>query len=252
MIAYFENELKNLKTLSPCEETNKVFTQLYNYCTESRKDFIKITPKVREINHICSNAEYQMELYYANQIIHSENPKEALANFIYFDNYKKLSALEYNNIILFQDKIQTMLFIWSGPLPLSAILYAQNYDIEITLMDISESALEISQKLILKLGLENKFHFISGDAQNIQTEKKYDVVIGASLIFENDFQQQILENIYKNISCNYFLVRSSNGIRQLMYKKVEKKFLNKYFQILLEIHPKNELVNSIIITKKYA
>jgi 2-polyprenyl-3-methyl-5-hydroxy-6-metoxy-1,4-benzoquinol methylase len=119
-------------------------------------------------------------------------------------------------------------------------------------MDISESALEISKKLILKLGLENKFHFISGDAQNIQTEKKYDVVIGASLIFENDFQQQILENIYKNISCNYFLVRSSNGIRQLMYKKVEKKFLNKYFQILLEIHPKNELVNSIIITKKYA
>lgn len=252
MIAYFENELKNLKTLSPCEETNKIFTQLYSYCTETKKDFIKITPKVREINHICSNAEYQMELYYANQIIHSENPKQAVADFIYFNNYQKISALEYNNLTFFKEEIKTMLFIGSGPLPLSAILYAQNYDIEITLMDISESALEISKQLISKLELEHKFHFICGDAQTIQSETKFDVAIWASLIFESDFQQEILENIYKNISCDYFMVRSSNGIRQLMYKKVEKKFLKKYFQILLEVHPKNELVNSIIITKKYA
>lgn len=251
MITYFETELKNLKTLMPCEETNKIFSQMYSYCTQSKKDFIEITPEVKSINHICSNAEYQMELYYANQIIHSENPNEALKNFIYFDNYKKLTTLEYNNLAFFKQDIKTMLFIGSWPLPLSAIMYAQNYDMEITLMDISQWALEIAKNLIESLGLENKFKFICADAKDITGLEKFDIIVWASLIFENDFQNEILANIHKNLSCDYFLVRSSNWIRQLLYKKVEKKYLRKYFQILLEVHPKNELVNSIIITKKY-
>ena len=70
MISYFENELKNLKTLLPCEETNKVFTQLYNYCTESRKDFIKIAHHKIVINKF---RDISQELWYFNIIDHKTN-----------------------------------------------------------------------------------------------------------------------------------------------------------------------------------
>ena len=39
-------------------------------------------------------------------------------------------------------------------------------------------------------------------------------------------------------------------MRQLVYKKIDKKILKKFFKEELIVHPKNEIVNSFIILTK--
>ncbi len=253
MITYFNKELKSLKDLFPSESTNSIFNKLYTYCVEKKNDSIKITKEVEEINIICWNAEYEMEKYYAQNIINSNIANRALEDFIYYKNYSDLTQLEYLNMSFFHKNIKHILFLWSGPLPLSALLLAQKFGIHFTLVDISQEALEISKELIYKFNLENLFQFVQADVKDFRSDRTYDFVIWASLLFQNDSknQENILQNIQENINFSYLLVRSSSWIRQLLYKKIPKFLLKKYFKILLEIHPKNELINSIIILQKY-
>jgi len=46
------------------------------------------------------------------------------------------------------------------------------------------------------------------------------------------------------------LTRTSDKTRQLLYKKIDENVLKQYFNIQLIIHPKNEIVNSIILSYK--
>lgn len=251
MVSLFYEKLINLDDLSPNIKTNEVFTNLYNYCISQNNTELQICDKVLKINQICAEAEYKMELFYANKIINSTKAKIELNNFIYYKNYQDLGELEYLNLFFLNKNIKNILFIWSWPLPLTAIILALNYDLKITLLDISSEAINISKKLIEVLWLSNNFDFVCNDILDYKTHKKFDVVYLASLVCQNTNNENIFKTINKNISFNNILVRTSSWIRQLLYKKIDENIFNKYFKILLKINPENDIINSFIIAKKY-
>lgn len=252
MILHFHKELKELKNLAPSQWVNALFRRLYEYCIHHESDLLKITPEVEEINSICANAEYELEMDFAKKIIQSDSPEMILESFLYYQNYLNLVQLEYLNMSFFQPNISHILFLGSGPLPLSAIILAQRYHLHITLVDVSKQALEISKQVIQKLNLEKNFDFICEDATTYSSQKKYDFVIGASLLFQTKWSENhILKNIKQNLFFPYLLLRSSDGFKQLLYRKIPKTTMKKHFDILLEIHPRNEIINSIFILKNY-
>lgn len=107
------------------------------------------------------------------------------------------------------------------------------------------------KELVKKLKLEDKITFEQKNILDYKDEKKYDLVYSASLIFWNDNQENILKNIKNNLNFDKLLVRTSDGARQILYKKVDEKILEKYFKKELIVHPKNDIINSfIILTKK--
>jgi len=75
--------------------------------------------------------------------------------------------------------------------------------------------------------------------------------MSAAMLFTDGNQTELFENI-SQLQTKYFLFRSSVGKRELLYRKLSTTKLQKNFQVLLEIHPKNELVNSIVIAQKRA
>lgn len=248
-IEIFYKKLKKISNLRPTPETNKIFSELCDFCRENDEKKIKIDKKILEMNEICAKAEFEMEKFWSEKIGKSENPEEELKNFPYFKNYIDLTNLEFLNAKFLKNNIKNVLFIGSGPLPMSAIILAKDYWINCTLVDISPEAIELSKNLIKKLNLENFFTFINSDIKNFKTEENFDLVYGASLIFWNYKQEEILKSI-KNINFSKLLVRSSHWTRKVLYKKIDKKLLQKYFKTELIVHPKTDIINSFIFLSK--
>lgn len=240
-------EITSLQDLKPNIHTNTVFSKLYKaviwwefsgeYC-EHKKHLLQNT---------CSRAEYEMEKYYAEKIINSELKIE---DFIYIDNYEKLVELEIHALKNFWKIPQKMLYIWGGPLPLTAIWYAQIYDVKITILDNSLEAISLGKKVIQSLWLEHKIDYRYWDASNYDSDEKYDFISVASLVFTHTNLENILQNLQK-FSFKTLLLRSSDGARELLYKKLPLHILEKYFKIVFQHHPKDEIINSIILLKKY-
>lgn len=244
-------EIIKIEDLRPIPETTSFFVNLCNFCRKS-DDITKeksINKKIHKINEICAESEFQMEKFWSEKIGKSENPEEELKNFPYLKNYIDLTNLEFLNAKFLENDIKNVLFIWSWPLPISAIILAKDYWINCTLVDISLEAIELSKILIKNLWLEKYFSFVNSDILTYETEEKFDLVYGASLIFWNDKQEEILKSI-KNINFSKLLVRSSHWARKILYKQIDKKLLQKHFKTELVVHPKTDIINSFIILSK--
>lgn len=101
----------NLKSLEPCKETDTFFTELCEYIKKDDFKDIKITQEIREINTRCALAEYELEKYWNAKIVDSKNPRCAIRDFMYYDNYLKLTKLEIINAIHVFGDIRKVLFI---------------------------------------------------------------------------------------------------------------------------------------------
>lgn len=247
MLEEIYEEIEKLDNYIPCNKVNSIFSKLCNYCikNDSLYENIYWDNKILNINKICAKAEFEMEKYYNNNIQNIYDLKE----FIYYKNYEDLSELEYiNTKFLFKNEFKNILFIWWWPLPLTSIILAIKYNINSDIIDIDEESVNISKNLIEKLWLEDKINIFLGDAKTYKNNKKYDVVYIASLVFLDD-NDEILKNI-KNIDSKLFLTRTSHWLRQILYKKTDEKIIEKYFKTELIIHPKNDIINSILILTK--
>ncbi len=248
MVKKIYENFKKLKSLSPSKETNKVFSELVNYCISNDTN-IEYNDLVKGINNYCSKWEYELEKYTTEKILSSSNPKEELKRFEYYQNYEKLAKFEYTNSKLLIDKIKNVLFIWWWPLPLTSIILYYKYWIKSVIVDFNSEAIDLSRKLIKKLKLNNYIKVIHWDAKTYKNTKNYDLCYIASLVFWSNEHKGIIENI-KKIDFKLLLTRTSHRTRQLLYKKVDENILKQYFNIQLIIHPKNEIVNSIILSYK--
>ena len=211
MINNFYKRLKNLNDLKPNNETNELFSELCKYAIENNRS-LKIDKKILEINEICAKAEFEMEKFWV-------------------------------------EKIKNVLFIGWWPLPLTAIILSKKFWVNCKIIDYNQEAINLAIKLVDKLGLKEKISFVKSDILDYSDTEKYDLVYWASLIFWNDNQENILKNI-KNLNFSHILLRTSHKMRQLVYKKIDKKILKKFFKEELIVHPKNEIVNSFIILTK--
>lgn len=248
MIKYFYNKLTSLNDLSPSPLVNNSFSELCCYVINNDFD-VKDSFEVDFINKTCAKAEYELEKYYSKIISWSNNPSDELYNFPYYDNYKKLVKLEYLNMSYFKDNIDNILFIWWWPLPLSSIILANEYGIKSTIIDIEDEAIDLSKKLISSLWLEDLIIIKKWDAISYTDNYQYDICYIASLVFLSENINSILTNINK-INFWFILSRTSDGSRKLLYRSIDIDLYKKYFDIKLIINPKNEIVNSFILSTK--
>jgi len=244
MIEFFIKEGKKLNDLKPNKETNNYFNNLCNFC---QKNDLHINEDENTffLNNLCAIAEFEMEKYYSNLIINSTNPEEELKNFIYYNNYDKLTTLEYLNSKSIKDNIKEILFIWWWPLPLTSIILYKKFGVKSYIIDNNLESIEISKKLINKLWLDNFITIEFNDAKKFKTDKRFDWIYLASLLF-TFWEIEIIENV-KNLNFNFGIIRTSYNTRKLLYKSVDENIVKNYFNIEYVIHPKNDIINSIIL-----
>lgn len=121
-----------------------------------------------------------------------------------------------------KDKV---LFVGSGPFPITAILVHELTHSQIDCVEINKSSAELSKRVIDYLNYSDSIHTINKDALDIDYSE-YTVIVIAILAKPQD---KIIEVIWKQISQGSRIIyRTPDLIRQAFYEKTKVNILKKY------------------------
>ncbi len=248
--------LKQADSLYPDEQINALFSALVGLVQthdavryENALAQFNLACLVADSQYLCGLGEYALELYWARKIREAWEPRSVLQQFPYLANYEKLVRLEVKSSNLTATK-KKVLFIGSGPLPLSAFVLAEKYGMQVDCLDKSNEATTCGATLANVLGI-NQVYFINTAIEHYLDLASYQtIILGALVGTDSQEKERILEHLHTQIQPGTkVIVRSSHGLRELLYPGIEIHRLT-YWHIENVIHPKDDLINSVIVLCK--
>lgn len=217
-------DAKTAGALSPTNaKLNIVLKTLVKHVEMSSDDsYATITNGINmtELWSLLAEAEGQMEAFWAREIV---DDVASIEDFPYFDNYQLLTQREHRAIIKAMasgmPKPKRLVFIGSGPLPLSAMLLAQQLDLPTLCIDCDEQAAKLSIDVISNAHPGGYLAVESCNGTDVEFHCN-DLVFVAALV---DDKQDILERASKTET--HVAVRDATGIRRVLYPELELSHL---------------------------
>ncbi len=121
--------------LAPEPATNELFGRLVALAVDPAAardaDAVLGDPTVARLlaslRHLCADGEFELERSWARRVVDHPDPGAELARFPYHQNYGDLTRLEHHTVAgLTASPVRRVLFIGSGPLPLTSLLLAEH------------------------------------------------------------------------------------------------------------------------------
>jgi len=213
-------------------------------------------PMIAEIHQnlltICAVGEYELERHWAEIVITAARPTATLRRFPYYQNYQKHTDLEgwlLRN--LSRRQIKRALFVGAGPLPLTSVLLTGKLRIRIDSLDVSHEACQLARSVIRRLAVTDKVRIQHADVRDLANLVDYDAVVVAALAGLSALDKaQLIEHIRKSVrpGC-LILLRSAENLRRLLYPRVQAHDLVG-LDSRFAVHPRNEVINSILAVEK--
>ena len=241
-------QVTTLADYAPSPAVDSLFSALVSKAIDPFGDEMLSKKQCGCLQKICAHAEYEMEKYWAQEIIAGN---KTLNDFPYYGNYTDLTRLEWNALNSCADHTDhRVLFVGSGPLPMTAIILALNHGVHSTLIDNDPVAVALSQTLLQTLNLQHMIDVVCAEGSLFDTYEDFNVIFVAALAGSDASQKEkIFEYIQKKTSTHcHIIARSSWGKRKMLYPPLPKK-VYRLFKPLIEISPYNEIVNSVVILK---
>jgi nicotianamine synthase len=256
-------QISSLESLKPSKNVDTLFTQLVLTCIPSYPNFdVTTLPKtIQEIRSklikLCGEAEGHLETHYSTILGSYENPLHHLNIFPYYSNYLKLGLLEYTILSRHVgDAPEKIAFVGSGPLPLTSIVLASNH-LNSTVFhnyDINGFANSNALRLVSSdPDMSKRMVFHTSDILDVTSAlKEYEVVYLAALVgLDKEGKNRIVDHLAKYMAPGALLMlRSAHGARAFLYPVVEPCDL-RGFEVLDVFHPTDEVINSVVIARKY-
>lgn len=255
-------KISSLESLKPSKDVNMLFTQLVLTCMPpSPIDVTKLCKKVQDIRskliRLCGEAEGLLESHFSAILGSYENPLDHLNLFPYYSNYIKLSLLEFTILGQHCTHVPSRVaFVGSGPLPLTSIVLA-SYHLTTTSFhnyDIDPSANSKAFRLVSSdPDLSNRMFFHTTDIMNVSNGlKDYEVIFLAALVgMDKEQKIRVIDHLAKYMAPGALLMlRSAHGARAFLYPVVDPCDL-RGFEVLSVFHPTDEVINSVVIARKY-
>jgi 16S rRNA G527 N7-methylase RsmG len=241
------NQISNLPDLKPSEPVNLLFSKLISDVVNKEIKQNLCTNNLCRLQQYCGKAEFELETNFVEWLLNKTKLQfRDLHEFEYFNNYQELTNWEHEKILIHSNKSpKKILFIGSGPFPLTGILLGQISDYEITLLDRDSSAIKLSKSLIQKLSLQN-INIVQNDIRDYQHIADHDVIIVAALVGENEIESvNIINHIFKQANKKTLIIaRTTHGEREVLYRKINTdKLLGKPIH---QIAPNPQIINSIL------
>ncbi len=206
----------------------------------------RLAPRLRAL---CARGEGQLEHAWANRIVAGRPPREELARFPYFGNYRQLSRMEIGILAsALPRRVRSLAFVGSGPLPLSSLYLAGELDVAVDNFDHDPVALQAGAEVSAALGYgELGFHEADVLAADLSG---YDVVVLAALVGDTfEAKRRVLRHLAATMRPGaVLLARSARGLRTLLYPPIDRTALDG-FEPLTEVHPVNDVINSAILAR---
>jgi hypothetical protein len=183
-----------------------------------------------------------MEMYFGG--------KRDYKKFDFYPKYKKLLQFDtkYLRKSIIDRKYKKLIFIGSGPLPLSLKLIRLNIPKEG--YDISKEAINVAKKSIPKDIFGRKIIYKEGNFFDFKIKEKSPLIVYVAGLIRNkkDGLKRLITKLPKG---SLLIVRTvAQDRRGFLYEKIQKKSLYRYGEVKEFIPTKNsEIINGIIIVK---
>ncbi|KAL2345615.1 hypothetical protein Fmac_006900 [Flemingia macrophylla] len=255
-------QISRLESLKPCKNVDMLFTELVLTCIPpSPIDVTKQNKRVQEVRshliRLCGEAEGHLETHYSTILGSFDNPLDHLNIFPYHSNYLKLGLLEFTILSQHCTHDPTKIaFVGSGPLPLTSIVLASHHLPSTTFhnYDIDPFANSNATRLVSSdPDMSRRMVFHTTDILDVNNVlQEYEVVYLAALVgMDKEGKNRIIDHLAKNMAPGALLMlRSAHGARAFLYPVVDPCDL-RGFEVLSVFHPMDEVINSVVIARKY-
>ncbi len=190
-----------------------------------------------------SESEYQMELFESRRLCgESGAGLSALAQYEDWEKYESLVGHELEQLSKQPQPAEAgipIVFVGSGPLPLSAILIHILKKEIVYCLDIDPDACEASTALLERIGLAHNIHVVKEDGAKFDYHPFQRIFI-ASLVPD---KQKVLEQIRRTRPDALVAVRTVEGMRQLMYEALSEETMeSEGWELLARTSPEGSTV----------
>ncbi len=256
MLADTCNKILSLTNLEPTEETTSLFRLLDEEIVEAPADtkFTLADEDARQLRYNYAVVEGLQESKWVKEILASSTPEKTLMSYPYLVSYtdliqKELDLLKVTGLTLTNSS--RVLIIGTGPLPMTAYLIHKATNAIIDHVDIDGDAIHDAHEFTSIFGIQGEC--IQSPGENYNTNHVYDLILIASLAGSNTQEkQEIISNTISSLKpTGRFLLRSSHGLKSLVYPEVHKEHL-KGVELLIDYHPDGEVLNSVLLFQKRA
>ncbi len=162
--------------------------------------------------------------------------------------YKRFQSLISKELKLLEgNDFQNLLFIGSGPFPITAILLNKISGKPIDCLERDEESAKVSRKILQNLGLADQINVYLGDGGRYDLSK-YDVILNALLAKP---KWGIMNNIKKVCaSKTRVLCRTSYGLRQLLYESTSSNAIHGFSINKRQLAGYNETISTLLLANK--
>ena len=183
-------------------------------CVRKLEEDPVLMPALLEISRFRKLFNIKLELERTDLIINSNEPWKTIKNFTFYKNYLKLAEMEVEGAKL--KKGDHIVFIGSGPLPLSLIMLCKHYGLTGTGIEQEQKYVNISKCLISKLNISDKINFIHGNHFNLPLQIKTKLIMIAAAAVP---KQGIFAHLHK-------VLEKGTKVSYRIYEKGLRKFLD--------------------------
>lgn len=189
----------------------------------------------------------KLEIEKAHSVLASSAPWEVLKNFTHFTNYLQLALTEYQGSGLKPG--DTVVFLGSGPLPLSLIVLCSHYELRGIGIEQEPDRAELSRNVLKKMGLSDLITIINGNHFTLPLKNRCDLLMVAAAAEPKKEIFDYLANV----------LPAQTKLSYRIYEKGLRKVLETYsllelpeqFEEYLRIRPEPPVNNTVVfLTKK--
>lgn len=187
----------------------------------------------------------RLETENAQEIIDSDlDPDEILNKFHFYERYEGL--LENESKLAKFNENKTFVFIGSGPLPLTLIMFRKKFGCKCIGIEIQPEVAELSLKVIDKLGLSDGIEIIVGDETTIE-DLDYDILMVAAFA---EPKERVFANVWERVTPKTpVLVRTYSGMRAILYAPLTDKQLRGFHKEIMLLPIGNTNNTSVLLRK---
>ncbi len=186
----------------------------------------------------------RLETENALKILESDNPKETLDSFQFYERYTGLLNNE-SQLAKFNEN-KTFVFLGSGPLPITLIMFNMVYGCKCIGIELQEDVADLSRKVLKKLGLDNDIQIITGD-EKVIADLEYDILMVAALA---EPKERVFSNIWEYVDENTpVLYRTYTGMRAILYAPVLEKDTRGFHKEVMML-PTGKTNNTSVLIRK--
>jgi nicotianamine synthase len=246
-------ELLNAASLRPSTAVNALFARLVRVALSPDVQVHDLSGEdIARLQALCGAGEYELERFWAEEMLNADDPQVALRRFPYFENYVALTNLEWSSLAACKrHRTHSILFCGGGPLPLTAILLALEHGVRSTVIDRSRDAVDLATRVVEALGLKNAITIVHADARLFESFKDYNTIFVAALAGADDRDKA---DIFGRIRLEapedvHVMARSSWGNRTLLYRPLPVTIYDDLV-LVAEVRSPGDIVNSVVIFRR--